>query len=215
MAFYRYSSLARSRCSLIRCNSLKGPGHARKMSCVLRAYMWRPSVILMLYLHVSVACRSSLSPLPTILLSTPQFLTSPLMSHSHPTSTSSNFQQVFENALKEYQMRTKENLLTHPLAHRFENCDSASGILAILQEQAEALDESQRRNGTFLNSTVNVLHAFSETFGNLVCLTSSTCLRSVLSCEFHRQFHLQKSSLLESAFSYKCVSFLICSRRPL
>src|SRR5260370_20189601 len=42
-----------------------------KVSCVLRAYRWRPSVIHMLYLHVAEACSSSLSPSPTILLSPP------------------------------------------------------------------------------------------------------------------------------------------------
>ena len=160
------------------------------------------------YLHVSAACRSSLSPLPTILLSTPRFLTPPLMSHTHSTSTSSNFQQVFNNALKGYQMRTKEDLLTHPLADRFETCDSASSILAVLEEQVQALDESQRRYETwmkFLNPTVNVLHAFSGTLGkrvHLVCLTSSTRLKSTLSYLFHRHLHLKKPSLLHSADSF-------------
>ena len=54
------------------------PSHVGQLSCVLCAYLWRPSVINLLYLHVSDACRSSLSPLPTILLSSRQFITSPL-----------------------------------------------------------------------------------------------------------------------------------------
>src|SRR6266849_4223865 len=49
------------------------------VSCapIFGAYHY-PSVINMLYLHVCEACRSSLSPLPTILLFSSQFLTSPL-----------------------------------------------------------------------------------------------------------------------------------------
>ena len=156
-----------------------------------------------------VGYRSYLSPLSNILLSAPQFLTPPLMSHTHPTSTSTNFQQVFDNAVKAYKMRAKEDLLTHPLADRFETCDSASSVLAVLREQAQTLDESHHRNETqtsFLNSTV-------------VYLTSSTCLRSAFSYGFsyrsHRYFHLQKPSLLEPVLSCQwCVSFLVCSRHP-
>ena len=143
----------------------------------MRAYLRRPSVINMLYLHVCEACRSSLSPLPTILLSSPRFLT-PLMSHTHSTSTSSNFQLIFDNALKEYKKRTKNDLLTHPLADRLEVCNSASSILTVLQEQTQELNQSQRRNERWtrwLDPTVKVLHAFSVTLENhvtLVCLSS-------------------------------------------
>src|SRR6267154_1016326 len=147
------------------------------LSCVLHAYLWRLSVIYMPYLHVCEACRSSLSPLPTILLSSPRFLT-PLMSHTHPTSTSSNFQLIFDDALKAYKRRTKNDLTTHPLAHRLESCDSPSSILTVLQEQVQELNQSQRRNERWtrwLDPTVNVLHAFSENLGDgvtLVCLNS-------------------------------------------
>ena len=90
------------------------------------------------------------------------------MSHTHPTSTSSNFQPIFDNALKEYKNRTKNDLLTHPLAHRLERCDSADSILTVLQEQVQECNKSQRRNKTWtswLDPTVKVLHAFSETIG--------------------------------------------------
>jgi hypothetical protein len=147
------------------------------VSCVLRAYIWRPSVINMLYLHVGEACRSSLSPSPspTILLSSSQFLTSPLMSHNHSSSTSSNFQLIFDNALKTYKKRTKMDLSKHPLADRLQACHSASSILAVLQEQVQQLDESQRSNTKWLDPTVNVLHTFSETLGEGV---GSVCFRT-------------------------------------
>ena len=131
-----------------------------------------PSVINMLYLHVCEACRSSLSPLPTVLPSISHF---PLMSHTHPTSSSSNFKLIFDNALKAYKKRTKKDLLTHPLADRLEACDSASSILTVVQEQLQVLNESQRGNTKWLEPTVNVLHAFSGTLGEGV---GSVCLRT-------------------------------------
>src|SRR5580698_7680949 len=64
----------------------------------------------------------------------------PLMSHTHTTSTSSNFRLIFDNALKAYKKRTNNDLLTHPLAERFETCDSASSMLTVLQEQVQELN---------------------------------------------------------------------------
>jgi hypothetical protein len=87
------------------------------------------------------------------------------MSHTPPTSTSSNFKPIFDNALKAYKKRTKNDLLTHQLADRLENCNSASSILTVLQEQVQELNQSQRSNTKWLDPTVNVLLAFSETLG--------------------------------------------------
>ena len=132
-----------------------------------------------------------------------------LMSHTHHTSaSSSNFDLIFDNALKAYKRRTNKDILTHPLADRLDRCNSASSILTVLQEQVQELNQSQHRNEIWtrwLDPTVKVLHAFSETLGKgvtLVCLSSSTCLRSALSYLFHRHFHLQSPSLLQSAFSF-------------
>jgi hypothetical protein len=127
-----------------------------------------------LHVHVRHASLSP-SPSPTILLSSSQFLTSPLMSHNHSSSTSSNFQLIFDNALKTYKKRTKMDLSKHPLADRLQACDSASSILAVLQEQVQQLDESQRSNTKWLDPTVNVLHTFSETLGEGV---GSVCFRT-------------------------------------
>jgi hypothetical protein len=100
------------------------------------------------------------------------------MSHAHPTSTSSNFQLIFDDALEEYKKRTKNDILSHPLADRLEVCDSASNILTVLQEQVQELNQSQRRNERWtrwLDPTVKVLHTFSVTLEKrvtLVCLSS-------------------------------------------
>ena len=111
-----------------------------------------------------IFCRSSLSPSPTILLSS-QSLTSLLMSHTHSPSTSSNFQLIFDNALKTYKKCTKMDLFKHPLADQLQACNSPSSILAVLQKQVQELNGSQRSNTKWLDPTVNVLHTFSETLG--------------------------------------------------
>ena len=96
------------------------------------------------------------------------------MSHTHPNSTSSsNFQLIFDHALKAYQKRTKNNLFTHPLAAQLQRCNSPSNILDVLQQQVQELNQSQRRNERWtrwLDPTVRVLHAFSETLGEGVSL---------------------------------------------
>jgi hypothetical protein len=80
--------------------------------------------------------------------------------------------------LKEYKKRTKNDVLTHPLANQLEVCNSASSILAVLQEQVQELNQSQRRDERWtrwLNPTVKVLHAFSVTLEEhvtLVCISS-------------------------------------------
>ena len=99
----------------------------------------------------------------------------PLMSHTHPTSTSSNFQLIFDNALKLYKKRTKNDLLNHPLANRLQSCNSPATILAVLQEQVQQLNQSQRSNSKWLNPTINVLLTFSEALGEGV---STVCFNT-------------------------------------
>ena len=63
----------------------------------------------------------------------------------------------------------------HPLADRFKECNSASSILTVLREQVQELNESRRSNMKWLDPTVNVLHAFSETLREGA---SSVCFRT-------------------------------------
>jgi hypothetical protein len=97
------------------------------------------------------------------------------MSHTHPTSTPSTFQPIFDNALKVYKRRTKMDPLTHPLADQLKACDSASSILTVLQQHIQELNQSQRNNLKWLHPTVNVLHAFSKPLGEVV---GSVCFRT-------------------------------------
>ncbi|KAH9993975.1 hypothetical protein BJV77DRAFT_328883 [Russula vinacea] len=124
-----------------------------------------------------VYLRPILSPLPskartptTTISSTNKHLTLTLMSHTHPaaSSSSSNFQLIINNALNKYKKRTKNDLLSHPLAVQLQNCDSPSAIFAILQEQLQGPDESRSTDERWikwLDPTVNVLYAFSSILG--------------------------------------------------
>ena len=141
----------------------------------------------------------------------------PLMSHTHPTSPSSNFRPIFDDALKVYKKRTKNDLLTHPLADRFAGRDSASSILTVLQEQVQGLNESQLSNTNWLDPIVNVLCVFSETLGEgvgSVCFKIRNCPRSTLSNLFDRYPHLQSLSLSVLLSFFQCVPFLIPSCDP-
>jgi hypothetical protein len=105
---------------------------------------------------------------PSSSLSRTNYLFS-LMSPAHPTAaSSSNFQLIFNNALKAYERRTKNNLLAHPLAAQLQTCDSPSSIFAVLQEQVQRVDQARsgdERWTKWIDPTVNVLFAFSATIG--------------------------------------------------
>ena len=104
-----------------------------------------------------------------------RFITLLHMFHNHSSSTLSNFQLIFDDALKTYKKHTKKDLLKHPLAERLQSCDSPSSMLTVLQEQVQELNQSERSNTKWLDPTVNVLHVFSETLGEGV---SSVCFRT-------------------------------------
>ncbi|KAI9434582.1 hypothetical protein H4582DRAFT_1975668 [Lactarius indigo] len=98
---------------------------------------------------------------------------SPIFPVNATPSSSSNFQLIFNTALKAYEKKTKRDLLTHPLASQLQNCDSLGSVLAVLQGQVDDLDrarESDERLTKWLSSTVNVLLAFSATLGEGVSL---------------------------------------------
>ena len=84
------------------------------------------------------------------------------------TESSSNFKNIFEKALKEYNKKTKQNLIAHPLSTQLQGCDSPAAILNILQDQVDQFNQSRsadERLQKWLSPTINVLYAFSETLG--------------------------------------------------
>jgi len=104
------------------------------------------------------------------------------MSQTHPiasSSSSSNFQSIFNAALQAYEKKTKCKLFTHPLASRLQSCDSPTAILSVLEDLIQQFDRRRRsdeRLSNWLNPTVNVLYAFSATLGQGVGLVSPNSL---------------------------------------
>jgi hypothetical protein len=95
------------------------------------------------------------------------------------SSSSSNFQSIFNASLQAYDNKTKNKLLDHPLAVQLQSCDSPNTVLTVLQDLVQQLD--QRRTSdeileSWLNPTVNVLHAFSAVLGEGVGLVSLSSL---------------------------------------
>ena len=72
-------------------------------------------------------------------------------------------------ALKAYEKKTKQNLITHPLATQLQARDSPEEMLTILQRQASQLRPSgtagDEKLKTWLGPVVNVLYSFSATLG--------------------------------------------------
>jgi hypothetical protein len=109
-------------------------------------------------------------PDKSTLVTTNELFVFPFISHSNPmASSSSNFQLTINNALDSYKKRTKNDLLSHPLATQLQFSKSPSEILAVLQEQVQGrLDQSKRsdeRWTRWLDPTVNVLYTLSKTLG--------------------------------------------------
>jgi hypothetical protein len=102
------------------------------------------------------------------------------MSQIHPTpststSSTSNFQSIFNAALDGYEYKTKKKLLTHPLFAQLQSCDSPAAIQSLLQglvQQFEQGRSSDERLRSWLDPTVNVLFAFSTSLGEGVGLVS-------------------------------------------
>jgi len=77
--------------------------------------------------------------------------------------------------VEQYEKKTKNKLLTHPLAAQFQSCDSPAAILSLLQGLVRQFDQSRssdERLSSWLNPTVNVLFAFSSTLGEGVGLVN-------------------------------------------
>jgi|SRR6266702_2253198 len=130
-----------------------------------------------------------------------------MSSNLQASSSTPNFQSIFDEALKEYKKKTGKELTTHPLAEEIKSCHSPEAILAILQGKANEINQSQssdERLTKWLNPTVNILNALSVTLGEGVGTVSSSLLPrhnwSVLTLTL-RYFPLPKSYFLGSVSS--------------
>ena len=84
------------------------------------------------------------------------------------SSATPNFQPILDKALEEYKRKTGKELTTHPLADEIKGCGSPDAILAVIQEKANELNQSQSSNERltkWLNPAVSVLNALSATLG--------------------------------------------------
>ena len=101
------------------------------------------------------------------------------MSQLEPSS-SSFFQDLFNDALQNYQNQTGTKLIGHPLTKKLESCDSADSIIAILQEQAQIFRKVRGDDRKVMKSvkySVNILYTLSIGTGGQHLL----CARYVLS----------------------------------
>src|SRR5579863_5697004 len=92
------------------------------------------------------------------------------------TTSSSNYQSIFNNAIEAYKKKTKKDLRSHPLLDKLQNCDSPDAVLSILYGQIPGFDRSRGTDDTvtkWLNPTVNVLCTFSGVIGGGIGLAST------------------------------------------
>jgi hypothetical protein len=101
--------------------------------------------------------------------------------NSSPSTSRSNLDSIFNAALQAYKKKTGKDITTHPLATELQSCHSPDTILAVLRRQTPSLDQFRSREERFtkcLTPIINVLYAFSATFGDgvgLVIVTTSSC----------------------------------------
>ena len=128
--------------------------------------------------------------IPTVIVLVPispltPLLTAVAISQTLPMA-SSNLQAIFNASMKEYEKKTKNDLLAHPLMAQLQTCNSPADILVILRTQVQQFEQSTSSDDKltrWLNPTVNVLYAFSSALGagvGLVNYIPTILLRSNL-----------------------------------
>jgi len=96
------------------------------------------------------------------------------------TTSTSNYQSIFDNAIEAYKKKTKKDLRSHPLLDKLQNCDSPDAVLSILYDQIPGFDKSRGTDDKltkWMNPTVNVLCTFSGVIGGGIGLASPKELR--------------------------------------
>jgi hypothetical protein len=90
-----------------------------------------------------------------------------------------NYQSIFDSALQAYKTKTRKDILSHPLFHEFESCNSPDDIITTMQQQIPGFDQSASgssddRFTRWLDPTVKVISAFSVTIGGALALVGVT-----------------------------------------
>jgi hypothetical protein len=100
------------------------------------------------------------------------------MSQAPPVVLPSNFQSTFRDALCAFKKRTGQDLLLHPLAARLQPCNSPDGILSVLREQAQAVDQfcnGDEKLSTSFGPTIGVLYSLSSNVGDIGLVIIGVC----------------------------------------
>ena len=94
------------------------------------------------------------------------------------TTSTSNYQAIFDNALEAYKKKTNNDLRSHPLLPKLQNCNSPDAVLTLLRDQIPVIGPSRSTSSDnnrlikWLNPTVHVLYTFSEAIGAGISLVS-------------------------------------------
>jgi hypothetical protein len=98
-----------------------------------------------------------------------------------PSTTTSNFSEIFEVALVEYKNMTEKDLQTHSLALSLQSRTSPGDILEILRNQADNFNAFRERKKlmTLLKSIVDVLFALSGTISEALGLVKFSPVKAI------------------------------------
>ena len=103
------------------------------------------------------------------------------MSQTPTASTSSsNYQSIFDNAIEAYKKKTKKDLRSHPLLDKLQSCHSPDAVLSILYQQIPGFDQSCSTDDKltkWLDPTINVLCTFSGVIGGGIGMACPKDLR--------------------------------------
>ena len=98
------------------------------------------------------------------------------MSQNPPgAASSSDYDVIFDNALKAYKTKTGKDLAKDPLLRRLETCNSPDSVISLLRQQIPGFDQSEISDERFtkwVSPVVNVLCTFASTIGGAVSLVS-------------------------------------------
>ena len=98
-----------------------------------------------------------------------------MSSPSQSPASSIRFKLILDDALTEYQKKTRKNLLEYWLASELKSCESIDAVLDILQDQAKAIEGTSAGDQKLMKrvgSSVNVLSLISDTVGGGLSLVS-------------------------------------------
>ena len=89
---------------------------------------------------------------------------------------------TFYTSPRVYRKQTGIDLLTHPLMTQFQTCNNPTDILAVLRSQVQFAHSTSRDDALtrYLNTTVNVLHAFSTAHASEVGIGQASSIQMLL-----------------------------------